>query len=55
MLTFIMCVLVLVPVSAAFWLESCLDLLKICSETTEHVFDHVVGSNQKNVSSNFGR
>jgi hypothetical protein len=46
--------LVMVSVSAAFRLESCLDRLEICSETSEHVFDHVVGSNEKNLSSNFG-
>src|SRR6516225_5056501 len=46
--------LVMVSVSAAFRLESCLDFLKICSETAEHVFDHVVGSNAKDLSSNFG-
>ena len=44
-----------VPVSAAFRLESCLDRLNICSETVEHVFDHVVGANKKDLSSNFSR
>ena len=44
-----------VPVSAAFWLESGPDLLKICSEAAKHVFDHVVGTNKKNTVSNLRR
>ena len=48
-------VMVPMPVSAAFRLESCLDFLKICTETAEHVFDHVIGSNKKDLFSNFGR
>jgi hypothetical protein len=55
MLPFMMFVIVCVTVSAAFGLESCLDLLKIRSEAIEQIFDHVVGPNQKNVFSNFGR
>jgi hypothetical protein len=50
-----MLVMVTVPVSAAFGLESSLDRLKICSEAAEHVFDHVVGPNPKNVVSNLCR
>jgi hypothetical protein len=53
MVTFIM--FVMVPVSAAFRLEGCLDLLKIRSKATQHVFDHVVGSNKQDASPNLGR
>jgi hypothetical protein len=42
-------------VSAAFGLERDLHLYKICTETKEHVFDHVVGPNAKNLVSNFSR
>jgi len=57
MLVFMRLVVVMVPVGvcAAFRLESCLDPLKICSEAAEHVFDHVVRPNKKDLSSNFGR
>jgi hypothetical protein len=44
-----MLVMVAVTVSAAFGLESGLDRLKMCPEAAEHVFDHVVGPNPKNV------
>ena len=47
--------LVTVPVSTPFGLKSGLDLLKIRSETAEHIFNHVVGPNAKNVISNFRR
>jgi hypothetical protein len=53
MMAFIM--FVMVTVSAAFRLESGMDFLKVCSEATEHVFNHLVGSNKKDTSSNLGR
>jgi hypothetical protein len=40
-------------VSATFRLERCEDFVKIRSEAAEHVFDHVVGPNKKELSSNF--
>jgi len=51
----VMFVMVAVTVSPAFGLESSLDLFEICSEATEHTFDHVIGPNQKNTVSNFSR
>ena len=42
-------------VSAAFGLERDLHPCKICSEAKEHVLDHVVGPNAKNLVSNFSR
>ena len=42
-------------VSAAFGLERDLHLYKICTETKEHVLDHVVRPNAKNLVSNFSR
>ncbi len=42
-------------VSAAFGLEGCLHLYKIRSEATEHILDHVVRPNAKNLMSNFSR
>ena len=48
-------VMVAVPVSPAFGLESSLDLFELCSEATEHVFNHMIGPNQKNTVSNFSR
>jgi hypothetical protein len=50
-----MLVMVAVTVSAAFGLKSGLDDLKICPEAAEHVFDHMVGPNPKNVVSNLRR
>jgi hypothetical protein len=44
-----------VAVSAAFGLEGGLHLYKICSETMEHILDHVVGPDAKNLASNFSR
>jgi len=44
-----------VAVSAAFRLEGGLDLYKIRSEAMKHILDHVVGSNPKNLVSNFSR
>ena len=42
-------------VSAAFGLEGDLYLSQIRSETAEHILDHMVGPNAKNVVSNFRR
>jgi hypothetical protein len=42
-------------VSAAFRLEWDPHLCKICSEAEEHILDHVVGPNAKNLVSNFSR
>jgi len=42
-------------VSAAFGLEGGLNLYKIRSEATEHVLNHMVGPNTKNLTSNFRR
>jgi len=42
-------------VSAAFGLERDLHLYKICSEAEEHILDHVVWPNAKNLVSNFSR
>jgi hypothetical protein len=44
-----------VGVSAAFGLEGGLHLYKIRSEAMEHILDHVVGPNAKNLVSNFSR
>jgi hypothetical protein len=51
-----MVVMVAVPaVCAAFGLEGDLYLHEISSETAEHILDHMVGANAKNVGSNFRR
>jgi hypothetical protein len=42
-------------VSAAFGLERDLHLYKIRSKTNEHILDHVVRPNAKNLVSNFSR
>jgi hypothetical protein len=42
-------------VSAAFGLEGGLNPYKIRSEATEHVLNHMVGPNTKNLTSNFRR
>jgi hypothetical protein len=42
-------------VSAAFGLERDLHPCKICSEAEEHILDHVVRPNAKNLVSNFSR
>jgi hypothetical protein len=55
MLAVMVFVMVAVAVSAAFGLERDLDRLKMCPEAAEHVFDHVVGPNAKNLVSNFSR
>jgi hypothetical protein len=54
-LAVIMFVVVAVTVSTAFRLEGGLDLLKIRAQATEHIFDYMVGPNQKNMVSNLGR
>src|SRR5260370_36187398 len=40
-------------VSAAFRLERDLHPCKICSEATEHILDHVIRPNAKNLVTNF--
>jgi len=58
MMMFIFIVVVMVAVtavSAAFGLEGGLHLYKIRSEAMEHILDHVVGPNAKNLVSNFSR
>jgi hypothetical protein len=56
MLTVIMVVIALVStVSAAFGLEGSTHPDKIRSEAMEHVLDHMVGPNAKNLVSNFSR
>src|ERR1700756_1817375 len=42
-------------VSAAFGLEGDVHPYKVCSEAKEHILDHVVGPNAKNLVSNFSR
>jgi hypothetical protein len=42
-------------VSTAFGLERRLHFNKIRSEAMEHILNHMVGPNQKNLVSNFGR
>jgi hypothetical protein len=42
-------------VSAAFGLERDLHPCKVCSEAKEHILDHVVRPNAKNLVSNFSR
>ena len=54
MLPAMMFVVMPVTVSTTFWLEGGLDLLKIRSEATKHLFDYMVRPNKKNVVSNFG-
>ena len=41
------------PVRATFGLEGDLNLHEICSKTAEHILDHVVRSNAKDLVSNF--
>ena len=52
MRSMMMLVMVAVSVSTAFRLERDLDRLKICPEPAEHVFDHVVGPNAKDLIPN---
>ncbi len=42
-------------VSTALWLKCCLYLDKICAKAKEHILDHTVGPNAKNLVSNFSR
>jgi hypothetical protein len=52
----IMVVMVAVsPVSAAFRLEGSLNYYQVSSETKEHILDHMVGSNTKDLLADFGR
>jgi hypothetical protein len=46
---------IVAAVRAAFGLKGCLHLNELRSKAMEHIFDHVVGSNPKNVISNFSR
>jgi hypothetical protein len=48
-------VMLTAAICSAFGLKGRFNLHQLGSEANEHVFDHVVGSNKKNVSSNFGR
>jgi hypothetical protein len=51
-----MVVMVATPtVRATFGLEGDLDLHEVGSETAEHILDHMVGPNAKNLVSNFCR
>jgi len=43
------------PISPALGLESGPDSVEVRSEAAEHVFDHVIGTNQKHTVSNFSR
>ena len=59
MVVIVLPVMVVVVLAAAigpaFGLKRRFNLQQLGSEPNKHVFDHVVGSNKKNVSSNFGR
>jgi hypothetical protein len=44
-----------VAIGAAFRLEWGLHLPKICSETVEHILNHMIGADAKNLFSNFRR
>jgi hypothetical protein len=46
---------IVTAVRAAFGLKRCLHLHERCAKAMEHIFDHMVGPNPKNVVSNFGR
>jgi hypothetical protein len=49
---------VMMPISAvspAFRLERGLHPCEVCSKAKEHVLDHMIGPNAKNMVSNFGR
>jgi hypothetical protein len=48
-------VVMVAAVSATFGLKGRLHLYKIRSEAMEHIFDHMVGPNAKNMVSNFCR
>ena len=55
MMSTVVMVMILAAVSAAFRLEGGLHLHKIRSEAMEHILNHMVGPNVKNLVSNFGR
>src|SRR5215471_3267902 len=59
MVVIVLPVMVVVLLAAAigptFGLERRFNLQQLGSEPNKHVFDHVVGSNKQNVSSNFGQ
>ena len=56
MFTVIMVVMVAITtVSAAFRLERGLQLYKLRSEAMEHLLDHMIGPDSKNLVANFGR
>ena len=56
MFTVIMVVMVAITtVSAAFRLERVLQLYKLRSEAMEHLLDHMIGPDSKNLVANFGR
>jgi hypothetical protein len=42
-------------VRAAFWLEGRLDPCEVCSKAKEHILDHMIGPNAKNMAANFDR
>ena len=45
--------MIVAAVRAAFGLKGCLYLHELRSKAVKHIFDHVVGSNPKNMVSNF--
>ena len=51
----VLVIVAMASVRAAFGLEGRLHLYKIRSEATEHILDHMVGPNPKNLVSNFSR
>jgi hypothetical protein len=44
-----------ITIGSALGLEGSLHLHKICSETVEHIFNHMVRADAKNLASNFRR
>jgi hypothetical protein len=46
---------IVATIRAAFGLKGCLHLYELRSKTMEHLLDHMVGPNPKNVVSNFSR
>jgi len=48
-------IVMVAAVGAAFWLEGGLHLYQIRSEAMEHMLDHMVGPNAKNLVSDFSR
>jgi hypothetical protein len=46
---------IVATIRAAFGLKGCLHLNELRSKATEHILDHMVGPNPKNVASNFSR